>query len=60
MGEPFLSGFNPRALAENLARCGLQLIEDLNGGQVAARYHRVGENSLGQSNFSHIALVRVA
>jgi methyltransferase (TIGR00027 family) len=60
MGEPFLSGFNPQALAGNLASCGLQLIEDLNGDEVAARYDRVGENSLGQSSFSHIALARVA
>jgi methyltransferase (TIGR00027 family) len=60
MGEPFLSGFNPQAIAGNLAGCGLELIEDLNGDQIAARYHRVGENSLGQSSFSHIALARVA
>ena len=60
MGEPFLSGFSPHALAENLAGCGLQLIEDLNGSEVAARYDRVGENSLGQSSLSHIALARVA
>jgi methyltransferase (TIGR00027 family) len=59
IGEPFLSGFDPGALAADLARCGLSLVEDLAGGEVAARYHRVAERSLGQSNFSHIALASV-
>ena len=59
IGEPFLSGFDPGALAGDLERCGLALIEDLDGADVAARYHRVGENSLGPSNFSHIALANV-
>jgi methyltransferase (TIGR00027 family) len=59
LGEPFLSGFNPPLLAENLAGCGLELVEDLDGGAVAARYERTGENSLGQSSLSHIALARV-
>ncbi len=60
LGEPFLSGFSPPLLAENLAGCGLELVEDLDGGAVAARYERTGEKSLGQSSFSHIALARVA
>jgi methyltransferase (TIGR00027 family) len=60
IGEPFLSGFDPGALAADLARCGLSLVEDLDGGEVAARYHRVGENSLGQTSFSHIALASVS
>jgi methyltransferase (TIGR00027 family) len=59
VGEPFLSGFNPATLGEDLAACGLALIEDLDGGAVAARYDRTGARSLGQSNFSHIALARV-
>jgi methyltransferase (TIGR00027 family) len=59
MGEPFLSGFNPATLARDLEDCGLLLLEDLNGSEVAAKYDRMGENDLGQSAFSHIALARV-
>jgi len=59
IGEPFLSGFNPAELAANLAACGLDLVEDLSGAAVAARYDRGGGHNLGQSMFSHIALARV-
>jgi methyltransferase (TIGR00027 family) len=58
-GEPFLSGFNPETLARDLRDCGFHLLEDLSGSEVAAKYDRVGENSLGQSSFSHIALAQV-
>lgn len=59
VGEPFLSGFDPAELAVNLAGCGLELIEDLNGKQSAARFSHGGEHGLGQSPYSHIALARV-
>jgi methyltransferase (TIGR00027 family) len=59
MGEPFLSGFNPGTLHRDLEDCGLHLLEDLNGSEIAAKYDRTGENSLGQSTFSHIALAMV-
>lgn len=59
VGEPFLSGFSPAQLAANLAACGLDLVEDLNAFESAARYGRGGEGGLGQSMFSHIALARV-
>jgi methyltransferase (TIGR00027 family) len=59
VGEPFLSGFSPAELAANLAACGLDLVEDLNGLESAARYARSGELLSGQSMFSHIALARV-
>ena len=59
VGEPFLSGFSPATLAENLAACGLALVEDLDGSGMAARYERTGEKSFGQSSFAHIALARV-
>lgn len=59
IGEPFLSGFNPAELAANLTSCGLGLVEDLNGSEAAAKYARGGEQALGQSMFSHIALARV-
>ena len=59
VGEPFLSGFDPAELAANLSDCGLHLVEDLHGSEIAARYDRGGELKLGQSMFSHIALARV-
>jgi O-methyltransferase involved in polyketide biosynthesis len=59
MGEPFLSGFNPGTLPRELEDCGLLLLEDLNGSEVAAKYDRMDQNGLGQSAFSHIALARV-
>ena len=59
VGEPFLSGFDPAGLAKNLADCGLELVEDLDGSAIAKRYDRGGEHGLGQSSFSHIALARV-
>jgi len=59
MGEPFLSGFNPGTLARDLGDCGLLLLEDLGGSEITAKYDRTGENSLGQSALSHIALARV-
>jgi O-methyltransferase involved in polyketide biosynthesis len=59
LGEPFLSGFNPATLGQDLEECGLELLEDLNGSAVAAKYHREGASDLGQSSFSHIALARV-
>jgi methyltransferase (TIGR00027 family) len=59
VGEPFRSGFNPAALAGNLADCGLELIEDLNGSDVARKYDGDGRRGLGESTFSHIARARV-
>jgi methyltransferase (TIGR00027 family) len=59
LGEPFLSGFNPAELEANLAACGLELIEDLNGSEAATRYNRGAGNAFGRSMFSHIALARV-
>jgi methyltransferase (TIGR00027 family) len=59
LGEPFLSGFNPATLEAVLEDCGLKLLEDLSGREVAAKYHRTGKNSLGQSNYSHIVLAQV-
>jgi methyltransferase (TIGR00027 family) len=60
LGEPFLSGFDPDALADDLARCGLELIEDLSGAQAVARYGRSDDVSLSRSSSSHVALARVA
>ncbi|HEY2781396.1 MAG TPA: class I SAM-dependent methyltransferase [Steroidobacteraceae bacterium] len=60
IGEPFLSGFDPAALAADLAACGLHLVEDLNGAEVAARYDGAGKHGLGQSSASHIAHAHVS
>ena len=59
IGEPFLSGFSPAALSADLAGCGLEVVEDLDGIDVVARYDRSGDKSFAQSPFSHIALARV-
>jgi methyltransferase (TIGR00027 family) len=60
LGEPFQSGFSPASLAASLAGCGLTLIADLDGDDIARRYDPDGSHRLGQSAFSHIALARVA
>jgi methyltransferase (TIGR00027 family) len=59
MGEPFLCGFDPKTIAEELRACGLTLTEDLNNEQCAARYSRPDFNRGGPSRYSHIALARV-
>jgi methyltransferase (TIGR00027 family) len=59
IGEPFLSGFDPAALAKDLAVCGLELVEDLNGVAIAARYDSAGTHGLEQPTTSHIAHARV-
>ena len=60
LGEPFLSGFDPNRLDRELGQCGLSVVEDLCGDQLAARYGRTGARRLGQASFSHIARARVA
>jgi methyltransferase (TIGR00027 family) len=59
MGEPFLSGYDPKTFAATLRECGLQLIEDLASDDVAERYGRLEHGNPGRSNFSHMALARV-
>jgi methyltransferase (TIGR00027 family) len=59
LGEPFLSGFDPDSIADDLAHCGLELIEDLSGSQVVARYGRSDDPSLSRRSSSHVALARV-
>jgi methyltransferase (TIGR00027 family) len=60
MGEPFLSGFDPRSLAQELLSCGLELREDLSGEQTNARYGRPDWNVPERPSHSHIARARVA
>ncbi|MEJ8851429.1 class I SAM-dependent methyltransferase [Variovorax rhizosphaerae] len=58
-GEAFLSGFDPATLADELREIGLDLLEDLSGLEVAARYDKAGVNGLRSSAAAHIAHVRV-
>ena len=59
MGEPYLSGFDPRQIAGELRGCGLELVEDLDGAKISERYARTGANALRPSASMHIARARV-
>lgn len=59
MGEPYVSGFDPNGLAEDLAGVGLELVEDLDGQQMSDRYKRAGQNILRPPGSVHIVLARV-
>jgi methyltransferase (TIGR00027 family) len=59
LGEPFVSGFDPAELPGELDALGLELIEDLNGPELAERYGRVGARALPTATASRFALARV-
>ena len=59
VGEAFLSGFDPGAIEEQLLGVDLQLLEDLNGDQMVARYDQAGANGLHSNSAAHIARARV-
>ncbi len=59
VGEPYLSGFDPREIANDLMNTGLELIEDLDGRKMSERYRRTGANGLHPPVSLHIALARV-
>jgi methyltransferase (TIGR00027 family) len=58
LGEPYMSGFDPRELANDLKQAGLDLVENLNGHQLAERYGRTSGHPLRPSASMHIALAR--
>ncbi len=58
-GESFLSGFDPGTIEEQLRAVGLQLIEDLDGDRMVARYDRSGANGLRSNAAAHIVHARV-
>jgi methyltransferase (TIGR00027 family) len=58
LGEPYVSGFNPVELPDDLKQAGLDLVEDLNGHQMAERYGRIGTKALRPSANMHVALAR--
>ena len=59
MGEPYLSGFDPKEIANDLIHVGLELIEDLDGRKMSERYGRTGAKALKPSLSLHIARARV-
>jgi methyltransferase (TIGR00027 family) len=59
MGEPYLSGFDPNEIANDLMHVGLELVEDIDGWKMSERYRRVGADALHPAGSLHIALARV-
>jgi methyltransferase (TIGR00027 family) len=59
LGEPFVSGFDPKLLGGELAALGLELIEDFNGPGLAQRYGRTGARNLPSPTASRFAMARV-
>ncbi|SDJ03982.1 methyltransferase, TIGR00027 family [Bradyrhizobium sp. Rc2d] len=60
IGEPWISGFDPDEIVNDLASVRLELVEDLDGRAMRERY-RGANTTLGQPPASlHIALARVA
>jgi len=59
MGEPYLSGFDPNEIANDLKQVGLELIEDLDGCKMSERYQRTATNPLRPAAGLHIVLTRV-
>ncbi|MGL4766995.1 MAG: class I SAM-dependent methyltransferase [Formosimonas sp.] len=55
LGEPFLSGFFPSKLREELRDVGFELLEDMSDQEVVARYDPTGVNGLRPLPFSRIA-----
>jgi methyltransferase (TIGR00027 family) len=58
LGEPYLSGFDPKEIANDLKQAGLELIEDLDGDQMAERYGRIAGSALRPAASMHVALAR--
>jgi len=59
MGEPFVSGFAPEQLADDLQHVGLELVDDLDAQMMSERYRRTGATTLQPFAHQHIALARV-
>ncbi len=58
-GEPWISGFDPNQLFDELRRAGLELIENLGPEELAARYCRDRSDGLTASSGAHIARARI-
>ena len=59
VSEPFLSGFDPGTLSQNLGSLGLRLDEDQDDLQLIERYDSQGVNRLRSSSIGRIARVCV-
>ena len=60
MGEPFLTGFMPSEMAQYLNSLGLDLLEDVNGLELASRYAACGHLVRTASRYSRLALAKVS
>ena len=60
LGEPWVSGFHPSALARDLQGVGLTLVEDLGREQLHERYCRDRDDELSASVVDHVAHARVS
>ena len=59
-GEPWVSGFNPDQLADDLRDTGLTLLKDLGPEELRARYCTDRTGGLSPSPNTHVARARVA
>src|SRR5271155_4671978 len=59
VGEPWVSGFDPERLHDELRGTGLEIVENLGPERLAARYFAGRSDGLAPSHGSHIARVRV-
>jgi methyltransferase (TIGR00027 family) len=59
IGEPFLSGFHPATLSDELGALGFDLLDDLDDVHLVARLDPEGRNGLRPSGRSRIARARV-
>lgn len=60
LGEPWVSGFDPSQLAEDLRGVGLILVEDLGGEALRERYCKARSDGLSPAATVHIARAQVA
>lgn len=60
VGEPFIGGFDPVTLPQNLEKAGLLLEEDLTDPELIARYDPTGANKLISAPQSRIARAQTA
>jgi len=58
LGEPYVSGFDPNEIANDLTTVGLQLVEDLDGKTMSERYAGASATILQPPASSHIVLAR--
>lgn len=60
LGEPWVSGFNPATLADELRALGLELVEDLGGLELSERYCAGRTDGLAPGMTGHVARAQVA